>query len=203
MRLPFIPYFRRSQYNGWITITGRGEVWVGGVKQTSERYDDLWRDAFARSEDMLATPVQNVLMLGLAGGGALQAVEDAYPGTPVTVIEIDPVMVDIAKELHKDTDKTYRFPTVLVGDAKEVLEKMQSTYDVILIDIFNGIKPSPLVDDDYFWSLVSARLTPGGVAVLNVAIDSTRTYVAQNHFKNTRAWRYDANYFCALSNTGQ
>lgn len=179
-------------------MTQRGEVWVDGIKQTSERYDELWRDAFAHGNMLLDRTVSKVLMLGLAGGGALKAIAEAYPEAGVTAIEIDPVMVEIAQDLHQN--KPYPFPTVLVGDAKEVLETLQEAYDVILIDIFKGIVPSAHIDSDDFWKLVAQKLAPGGVAILNVAIATTRLYTAERHFKQFGAWQYDTNTFCALAN---
>jgi spermidine synthase len=99
MWLPFIPFIRHSKFNGWILVTRSGEVWVGGVKQTSSRYALLWEDAINRGKDLLDRPVTNVLMLGLAGGGALPAIYEGFPFCNITAVEIDPVMVDIAKRL--------------------------------------------------------------------------------------------------------
>lgn len=198
MWLPFIPRIRRSRQNGWIIVTTHGEVWVGGVKQTSTRYADLWNDAFVRSAELLNTKVSNVLMLGLAGGGALSAIHATYPGCRITAVEFDPVMVDIAKDLH--TNKPYPFPDVIVADAKEALSHLGGTYDLIMVDIFNGTAPSPHVDDGAFWELIKSKLSVGGVAVLNVAIHGVRMYTAQKYFVRHLAWQYGANTFCALSN---
>jgi len=198
MRLPFLPYFRHSKFNGWITVTKSGTVWVDGIKQTSERYDELWADAFVHANLLKECDVTKVLMLGLAGGGALKAIYEAYPGSHVTAVEIDPVMVEIAQELQ--LQKPHPFPAVIVGDAKEVLQTLPEMFDVILIDIFKGIVPSLHIDDDTFWQLVSAHLNQGGVAVLNVAIETTRLYTAEKHFRQFGAWQYDTNTFCALAN---
>jgi len=75
-------------------------VWVEGIKQTSEHYDELWADAFVHANMLKDRAVTEVLMLGLAGGGALKAIYEAYPGCHITAVEIDPVMVEIAQELQ-------------------------------------------------------------------------------------------------------
>jgi len=199
MHLPFLPHFRHSKFNGWITVTKGGVVWVEGIKQTSEHYDELWADAFVHANMLKDRAVTEVLMLGLAGGGALKAIYEAYPGCHITAVEIDPVMVEIAQELQ--LQKPHPFPRVLVGDAKEVLEKLKEKFDVIAVDIFKGITPSPHIDSDEFWELVARHLNPGGVAVLNVAIATTRLYTAEKHFKQFGAWQYDTNTFCALANS--
>jgi len=196
MRLPFTKSsIRRSKHNGLLVVNELGEVFAYGAKQTSMRYGLMWGDALARATPQ--TPVQSVLMLGLAGGGALAPIHQAYPQARVVAVEYDPTMVEVAQELLKEAP--FPFPQVLVADAHEALLTLQEQYDLILVDIFVGNKPSPLINTADFWAAVLARLAQGGSVLLNVAGDYTKILEAKKYFSYSASWQYGANTFCVLS----
>jgi spermidine synthase len=195
MRLPFTKSsVRRSKHNGLLVVNELGEVFAYGTKQTSMRYGLMWGDALARAN--LNADVQSVLMLGLAGGGALAPIHQLYPAAKVVAVEYDPTMVEVAHELLLDAP--FPFPQVIIADAEEALQKITERYELILVDIFVGSKPSPLISSGAFWAAVRARLAPGGCVVLNVAGDYAKTLEAQKHFARSASWQYSANTFCAL-----
>lgn len=195
MHLPFSKSsVRYSERNGVIVINAEGEVLAFGARQTSVRYEAMWGDALAKTP--VARKVSKVLMLGLAGGGALAPIHAAYPGTTVTAVEYDPTMVEVARDLHKDS--LLPFPRVIVADAQDALNSLTEEFDLILVDIFVGPRPSMLISDGRFWAALRSRLAAGGSVTLNVAGDSTRVYDAQKHFERSTCWQYNANTFCAL-----
>jgi spermidine synthase len=185
---------RRSKHNGLILTTSQGEVWAFGTKQTSLRYGQMWADALARTGQ---ADIKNVLMLGLAGGGALGAIHSAYPDAAVVAVEYDEAMVEVARDLLKDAP--FALPKIIVADAQEALTNLEERFDLILVDIFVGARPSPLVGEEAFWNAVKARLTPSGGVVLNVAGDSTRVYDPQKYFGTSKVWQWSANTFCYLA----
>src|SRR4051812_41506461 len=97
MRLPVLGHLSWSLHNGLIRVNAQGEVWALGARQTSVRYGILWTDAIRRAG--LPAGKKRVLMLGLAGGGALSAVHSAHPQSDVVVVEYDPAMAAIASKL--------------------------------------------------------------------------------------------------------
>jgi spermidine synthase len=195
MRLLLLGDIRWSKKNGLIRTTPEGEIWSGGIKQTSGRYADIWRDALTKAE--IAAAPERILMLGLAGGGALPALQQRYPSAEVTCVEYDPIMADIARELLAKAE--IPLPHIVISDAKEALETLTEQYGLIIVDLFVGTPPSPLVSEDSFWEAVKERLVPGGTVILNVATTPTGIRTAQKHLARSKAWRYDVNTLCALS----
>lgn len=198
MRLPFGKgSIRRSKHNGLIVTNEQGEVLAFGTRQTSVRYPKMWGDALARTAPFITKEIKRVLLLGLAGGGALAPIHAAYPGADVTAVEYDPAMVEIARDLLAGAP--YPFPRIIVADAQQALASMDESFDLTLVDIFVGARPAPATDTKAFWDAVKARLADGGAAIYNVAGDSTRVYEAQKHFARSVVWQYNANTFCALA----
>jgi spermidine synthase len=83
----------------------------------------------------------------------------------VTVAEIDPAVTDIAVRDFWFDPASAR---ILHDDARRALQAHPRAYDVIIGDAFTDIAvPAHLVTREFF-ALVSARLLPGGVYLMNV-----------------------------------
>jgi spermidine synthase len=197
MRLPFLKDIQWSSKNGIIVVTNSGEVYAMGSRQTSKRYPAMWADALAHDHTRSTHARAKILMLGLAGGGALQAVHARYPSASVTAIEYDPVMVRIAHTLLEHA--SFPFPTTIVGDAAVTLPRLQETFDLVLVDLFTGYTPAPLIQESSFWDEVKRVLNQGGAVLLNVAGDAHAMDAAKQHFSTCEVWRYRMNLFCLLS----
>jgi spermidine synthase len=184
---------RWSSKNGFIYVNTAGEVFVGGYKQTSARYALLWEDAFKRID--LPRDAASVLMLGLAGGGAVAAIKAAYPKARITAVDYDEEMVSVAKELGVPDDVE-----LVVSDAQAALDSSTQEFDLILVDIFYILTPSPLLTKESFWGSVGRRLTKRGVAVVNVAGNPEYLWLPESLFAHSIDWRYDTNIFGAFWN---
>lgn len=162
-------------------------------------YSKYWN--VARTE--LAN-VKNALVLG---GGAYtypKAIERAFPRAKIDVIEIDPVVSDIASVFY-GLDK-YKNITTYTDDARYYLSKTNTKYDVVIVDVFKGLfgVPSHLVTADFFEELKSS-MTPDGIVLMNLiagiddegqrfphalnntvmsVFDSTRVFKAENEETN-------------------
>ena len=118
----------------------------------------------------------NALIVGLGGGSMVRFLEHYDPGLQVDAVEIDPVMVRIAKEYFGTTDgKNVR---IVTADAYEYLRSTPRVFDVIYMDAF--LKPSEDTDstgvplnlkDAAFYGRLCRRLRSGGVAVFNLNIN--------------------------------
>ncbi len=122
-----------------------------------------YTDGLAFALGALAGPIQDVVIVGL-GAAMLQGLL-APAGIRSTTIELDPEVVDLAREFFAfEPDENTR---VLVGDGRRVLEREIGRTDAILLDAFSadGV-PEHLATRDFF-ELCSARLTSGGIFVGN------------------------------------
>jgi spermidine synthase len=97
-------FVRHSVKNGAIMVSktyDRWEVFVGGTRQTSARYGAMWQDAFDHAKEHFdSSIVTDVLMFGLAAGGAVATIYESFPGSSLTVVEHDEEMAKIARELR-------------------------------------------------------------------------------------------------------
>ena len=133
MKKLFQKYTLQSEKNGPITVVRFlkwSTVYAGGFDQSSAYLVKLWGRGIA--EVPKNTPVQTVCMLGLGGGCALRVIEKRFPEARVTVIEWDPVMVRIAKDLHQFRKE----PEILIGDVCDVLPNLHRQFDLVLGDAF-------------------------------------------------------------------
>ncbi|MBX3168980.1 MAG: fused MFS/spermidine synthase [Candidatus Eremiobacteraeota bacterium] len=106
------------------------------------------------------------LVVGLGGGSLSKALLAQFPELQVDSIELDPEIVKLAHEFfgYHESERCHS----IVSDAREYLEKNDSTYDLIVLDAFDGLEiPSPLRTVQ-FYGLVKKHLNPGGVVVSNL-----------------------------------
>ncbi|XP_066548047.1 eEF1A lysine and N-terminal methyltransferase [Amia ocellicauda] len=125
----------------------------------------------------------SVLLVGLGGGGLPQFVRDWVPGARVEVVELDPVVLDVARDwFGLEPDERL---SVMLGDGLEHINKLYSqgghSYDVIMFDVDSkdpslGMScPPPAFVETPFLERVRDLLTPRGVFMLNlVCRDSVR-----------------------------
>src|SRR3989339_1875661 len=157
-----------SEKNGVITVRRglrRGfTVLVDGFQQSGAHLAELWRRSLWGVPEK--HPVKQVLLLGLGGGSCLRNVRRRFPDAHVTVIEWNPAMVEIAKSLK--FFHTKQIPEIIVGDAYEVVPKMNGRFDLILIDLFRGGETEPRLASDEMVAALSRILKPDGYLLLNV-----------------------------------
>jgi len=107
------------------------------------------------------------LVLGMGAGASVRAVRSADPIADVDAVEIDPLVVRVARERFGiEPGPALR---VHVGDARRFLAATDESWDVVQADLFRGGPdiPSHLVTEEFF-ALVRSHLRPGGVAMVNV-----------------------------------
>ncbi len=86
-------------------------------------------------------------------------------GIDVTVAEIDPVVTEVAaRDFWFDPEQA----RVVHADARIVLTREDTRYDLILGDAFTDIAAPPHLITHEFFALVQARLNPGGAYVMTV-----------------------------------
>lgn len=117
--------------------------------------------------------LRRVLVIGLGGASLTRAVLACYPDVQVDSIELDPVIVALARRYFFYREGP-RAQTV-TGDARAWLQESTQLYDAIVLDAFDGLEiPAPLRTRQ-FYELVRAHLQPGGAALANLH-RSSRTY---------------------------
>lgn len=108
-----------------------------------------------------------MLLIGLGAGDLVRVM--AEHGVRTTAVEIVPAVADAAfARFGLDPGSA----DVVVGDGRRFLNHDTALYDFVVLDAFaGGCPPSHLYSREAF-ERIRARLTPGGVAGVNIVVDS-------------------------------
>jgi spermidine synthase len=128
-------------------------------------YIDMFHAAFAFNPD-----IKSVLFVGLGGGSAPRMFRHYYPLVQIDIVEIDPVVVEIARDyFHFKEDMKM---SVKVQDARVFLTRSTKKYDLIVLDAYASSDygtnvPFHLVTKEFF-ALASQKMSKNGVLMYNV-----------------------------------
>ncbi len=140
------------------------------------RQPHLLQHAYSRAA-MLAflyrPQAASCLLIGLGGGALVHFINHHFPEVRLDVVEIDPAVVEVAREFFGTT--TGPRTRIFVADGRDYLERAAERYDLILIDAHlhpgertdSSGHPLSLKSEAFFRS-IRERLQPAGVAMFNV-----------------------------------
>lgn len=163
---PYIIYKTYSDYNGEINVYllfGRKSISVDNLTQSGPIVESLWKEALGRLKVYDLT-VRNILVLGVGGGSVVKVLRAKYADTDIVGVEIDKKMVDIGKqffELGKYKAK------IIIADAFSFVQKNQSKYDLICIDLLVGRVMPKKFSSLFFFKNIKNILKQDGVVIIN------------------------------------
>lgn len=115
----------------------------------------------------LTPPDGNILFVGLGGGAMPMYTRRILPEARIDVVEIDPLIVDVAKR-HFGFEPDPRM-VVHVGDGRAFIEDAPpESWDLIVLDAFSDTEIPRALATRQFLESVRTRLSPRGVVVSNV-----------------------------------
>lgn len=130
----------RSKFNGEISLirsTGKLRLEVDGLIQSGEAMIWIWSMAIRNLLPKKFSP-KRILLLGLGGGSALFWLRKHFPEAELTAVEIDPVMIKIAKE-NFGIEKIKNLE-IINADALQFIKEQTQKWDLILVDCYQGQK---------------------------------------------------------------
>jgi precorrin-6B methylase 2 len=177
-----------SDHNGEIVLRrtlrhGLG-VYVNGFQQSGPHLSEVWRKSFLAVPD--SHSIKQILVLGLGGGSCLRTLRKRFPHAHVTAIEWDPAMVELAKSHRFFSNKCA--PEIIVGDACEIVPKLNRKFDLIVVDLFTGGETEPRLASEEMIGSLSQTLEPDGYLFLNVFRTVSLVPAFERHF--TRYWTF-------------
>jgi spermidine synthase len=132
------------------------EVLTGGV----------W-DAFLALPALLDGPLNDVAILGNAGGTTARAMGVYYPQAKIDGVELDPAVSNVGFEYFGMADNPNL--TVHDADARPFLRRTDERYNLIIADAYHQPYVPFYLATREFFALARERLAPGGILALNVA----------------------------------
>jgi spermidine synthase len=150
--------------------TKQSAVKLGEPGRLELRYTRVMPVALAAAEKS-----KRILIVGLGGGSIPNFLHKHYPDTHIDVVDIDPVVVEVAKKYFGfRQDKTLR---VHVADGRAFIEKCRKPYDIIFLDAYGAEDIPYALATREFLQAVRKAVTPKGVVVTNLmSRSSNRLY---------------------------
>ncbi|HVE70406.1 MAG TPA: fused MFS/spermidine synthase [Thermoanaerobaculia bacterium] len=151
-----------------------------GVQSTMRRSDPfgpglMYTDSFHIGR-LLRPNAKRILVIGLGGGTAARQFPHYYPEVEVDVVDVDPVVVDVAQRYFGvKPSARLRLHT---GDGRTFLKRATQKWDLIVLDAYSTNRygdtlPPHLVTREFFRD-VSARLSEDGVVHYHCAFGNSR-----------------------------
>jgi len=164
---PQVLFKASSIYNGTVTVVeqfGRREVLAGGLQQSGDLVRELWEAGIKKisNNNQIAT----ILILGLGGGSVIPVLQKYYPRAYIVAVEIDPVMVHVAKTyFHIGKRKNL---IILTTDAFQFLKKKTTPrFDLIIVDLFSGDRETQGIAGAAFLNSLNGKLSARGTVIIN------------------------------------
>jgi spermidine synthase len=157
------------------------------------RYPDYMQLSLALKPD-----ATRVLVLGLGGGAVTKRFWHDYPEVSVDSVEIDPVVVDVAKRFFAlPVDARSR---VHVQDARRFVQTASGQWDIVVMDAYYAdALPFHLTTQEFFRE-TKAHMAPDGVMAYNVvsALEGDRSKLFRSLCKTagsvwTHLWVFRVN----------
>jgi spermidine synthase len=178
-----ILFQRQTQYHHIIVAEEGGVRWLhfDNTYQSSMdphdplkgflEYTDYFHCAFLFNEDL-----KDVLLVGLGGASVVKSFLHYYPKVNVDVAEIDPVVVEVAKNYFGLKTDHPRLK-IHVMDGRVYIKKTEKKYDLIMLDAYAANRygltvPRHLVTKEFFQEIYD-KLTPNGMMIYNIAANFT------------------------------
>ena len=163
-----------SDISGTLEIT-----WYNGKKHLNTKnanysYGSLQRILKFGLQKINLEKVNSILLLGLGGGSVIETLRQDFDySKPILAIDIDPVIIDIAKnEFNLKEDENLK---IICDDALKFMSSNTQQFDLIIIDLFVDIEvPKPFLDL-VFWRHVNKASATNGAIIFNASLEKTKS----------------------------
>lgn len=139
----------------------QGGMFRSDPRESPLRYPDYFLLAW-----LFNPGIRRVLVVGMGSGSVPKRILSDFPGVLVDSVELDPVVVDVARRYFELRDSPRH--RIFVQDGRQYIRRADATYDLIVMDAYyaEGV-PFHLVTREFFRQ-TKARLAPGGIVAANI-----------------------------------
>jgi len=110
------------------------------------------------------TDFENALVVGLGGGTVARDLKPYF--SEIDVVEIDPKMLQVAKEFFAFNDSAPELNTI-IADGRKYIKTTPKTYDIVILDAFSGAIPVPHLYTKEAFEDIKNILSPEGIVIVN------------------------------------
>lgn len=159
-----------SNLNGKLTVAWEGDRKVLNSKNTNYSYGGLQEVLNRGLRQISMNNISSVLVLGMGAGSVVDSLRNEfnYQG-PITGIEIDPLVIEIAEKEFKSVG----FENVkwVLADAIEYVAEAKDKFDLIVVDVFIDAKVPQGIYDASFWRNIESLVADNKFVLFNAGID--------------------------------
>ena len=109
---------------------------------------------------------RHILMVGLGGGSLAKFCYRHFPGTRITVLEINAEVIALREQFCVPADDARL--RIVHTDAADYIRAAPAAFDVILVDGFDAAGMPEALGSAAFYAACRRALHPGGVLVANI-----------------------------------
>lgn len=199
-----------SKIHGTITIKssyGHKTLFTENIPQSGGEFVFMWEKLIANLKHQ-NFPILNCLILGVGGGSVIKSIYKKYPAAKIKAIEIDPVMIQIAKEEFSIFNSSSL--QISQTDACRWIKNqtIRNQYDVIIVDLFTKDLNPRCARGTFFLHALKRLLKREGIVLYNAhfQIEREEEYIqfqencVTNFKKVTAVFSYKKNRVLRLQN---
>lgn len=141
---------------------------LDGEIQSAEADEELYHELLVQPAMVLHPNPRRILIVGGGEGASLREVLRSKTVETVTMVDIDPKMIELSKEhlgaWHRGSFNDPRV-NLVISEGRNFITNDSSKYDVVIIDVVDLEEDGPAnaIYTREFYQLLKARLAPGGV----------------------------------------
>jgi len=155
-----------------IEINSKKKIIVGGAEQTGGTITGMWDKTISKIKNK-RSKIKTCLVLGLGGGDVIRSILKRYPKVDITCIEIDPVMINVAKK-YFDIKNTKKL-NIIQRDAFEWIKKNNNRqFNLIVVDLYIGKLNPQRTDNVVLLKQLKKLLAKNGTIIYNRHYFSTK-----------------------------
>jgi spermidine synthase len=164
----------RSDFSGTLEITIKNGKKHLNTKNANYSYGALQMILKFGLDKVNLKKVNSVLLLGLGGGSVIQTLRDDFKYQKhITAVDIDPVIIDIAKtEFDIQDSKDLK---IICQDALKYVNQNTKQFDLIIIDLFIDIQMPKQFLDFAFWEDIIKSKSSNGVILFNGSLEKEKS----------------------------
>ena len=154
-----------------------GSEWIQGAMRIARP----WNLELEYTREMMASLLlrddavwpRKVLLIGLGAGSLTKFLYRHFPFAHLTVVEIEPAVVDTARQYFKLPEDAKRI-NLVIGDGLEYVQNSGKKFDLILVDGYDGNASAGVLDTLPFYQGCRARLNADGILSANLLTSNRR-----------------------------
>lgn len=177
----FWPVTRKvhSEINGPMEITYTSGRKVLNSKNANYSYGALQEILEFGLTKVDLKKVDNLLLLGLGGGSIIKSLRETFDfRNQIYAIEIDPEMIQIAKEEFGIVESWNT--KIIEDDAFLFTKTTKRRYQLVIIDLFIDTEVPPIFYQKEFCDRLARIISPGGSFIFNVGMNPSENRDSAN-----------------------